>query len=66
MINIREFFGLSYYTSDLDKFLEEFDQKNRKLSTSQQKEIEKYSRIFYTLRNDPDQCKSKKIGWEKF
>jgi len=50
MINIREFLGLGYYTSQLDKFINEFRQKNQKFSASQRKESEKYSRI-YALRD---------------
>ena len=65
MINIREFLGLSYYTSELDTFLHAFDQANPKLSVSQRKEIEKYSRI-YSLRDNVIKAISEKILWKNF
>jgi hypothetical protein len=65
MINIREFLGLSYYTSPLDEFLSEFDRNHRKMSTSQRKEIEKYTRI-NTLRDNASQSEHKDTFWDKF
>lgn len=50
MINLREFFGLSYYTSTLDKFLGKFRKSQQKISASQQREINKYARI-HALRD---------------
>jgi len=65
MINIREFLGLSYYSSNLDKFLTEFKKMNPKVSISQRKEIEKYTRI-YALRDHATPSETKKTFWEKF
>ncbi|MBX3708380.1 MAG: hypothetical protein KIT56_01970 [Gammaproteobacteria bacterium] len=65
MINIREFLGLTYYTSTLDEFLNEFDRNNHQISESQKKEIEKYSRI-YALRDHSSSSDSKKIFWDNF
>jgi len=65
MINIREFLGLSYYISGLDKFLAEFKKSHKKLSSSQRKEIEKYNRI-YALRDQPAPPETKKTLWDKF
>lgn len=65
MINIKEFLGLAYYTSDLDKFLAEFDKNHHKMSASQRKEVEKYQRIFASR----DQAKSsapKDTFWDAF
>lgn len=65
MINIREFLGLSYYSSNLDRFLSEFKKLNPKVSTSQHKEIEKYTRIF-ALRDHAATSETKKTLWAKF
>lgn len=68
MINIREFLGLGYFTSNLDTFIAEFNQKNHKLSASQRDEIEKYSRI-YALRDNPSSVNAphhNKTLWNKF
>ncbi len=52
MINIKEFLGLTYYTSKLDEFLAEYDRNHPQRSASQHREITKYARID-TLRDDP-------------
>ncbi|MES2218759.1 MAG: CBU_0585 family protein [Pseudomonadota bacterium] len=39
------------YVSDLDKFLQEFDQQHPVLSQTQQREVTKYRRI-YRLRDE--------------
>lgn len=66
MLNIKDFLGLSYYTSHLDEFLAYFNTSNTKLSPSQRKEIEKYRRI-YNLRDKPQQASSSKQDlWEQF
>lgn len=65
MINIREFLGLSYYSSELDNFLSEFDKKHQKMSASQCKEKQKYARV-YALRDNPNQPESKETIWDKF
>lgn len=53
MINIKNFFNLNYYTSQLDLFLEAYRKKHPRLSESQRQEKEKYSRIF-KLRDEAD------------
>lgn len=65
MTNIREFLGLSYYTSSLDEFLAEFDKSHHKMSGSQRKEVEKYNRIS-ALRDNPSQIETKETIWDKF
>lgn len=65
MINIKSLLGLEYYTSELDKFLADFDASHQRLSPSQRAEIEKYDRI-YKQRNDPNYTPHKDNFWEKF
>lgn len=65
MINIREFLGLNYYTSELDDFLAELAKSYPKLSPSQRKEIEKYKRI-YALRDQPSPVEQTDTLWDKF
>lgn len=65
MTNIREFLGLSYYTSGLDDFLAEFDKTHHKMSLSQRNEIKKYNRIF-CLRDNAAQHEGKETFWDKF
>lgn len=56
---------LTNFTSDIDKFLQTFDQAHPKPSQSQQKEIEKYHRIGY-LRDVADHPEESTILWEGF
>lgn len=65
MINIKSLLGLEYYTSELDKFLAEFDAAHPKLSASQCAEIKKYDEVF-KRRNDPKYTPHKNSLWEKF
>lgn len=65
MINIKEFLGLTYYTSKLSEFLAEYIKNNPKLSASQRKEIDKYKRI-YSLRDNPQQPAAQNDIWDKF
>mgnify|MGYP001243177458 CR=1 FL=1 len=65
MINIKELLGLTYYTSELDQFLSDFDKKHPKLSSSQRKEKDKYDRI-YRLRDKPIQDGLEHTFWDKF
>lgn len=66
MINLREFLGLSYYTSALDKFLSKFRQSHQKLSPSQQSEISKYARI-HALRDKASTPAANQTKlWDKF
>ena len=56
---------LKYFVSEIDKFLQNFDQQHPEQSLSQHKEIEKYRRIYY-LRDVSD--RTNEIGkiWEGF
>jgi hypothetical protein len=66
MINLKEFLGLGYYTSELDEFLKNYDKNHPKFSASQRSEIEKYQRIYH-LRDDPQAADPKKTTfWDKF
>lgn len=65
MLTIKQIFNLTYYTSELDEFLSEFDQFHGNLSESQQKEQNKYARI-YELRDNPHAPVKKTSFWEKF
>lgn len=63
--DIRHFLGLSYYQSELDQFLAEFDKSHPKLSTAQRLEKEKYDRI-YAMRDKPAPTQPTPTLWEKF
>lgn len=65
MLNIREFLGLAYYTSELDQFLNEYNKAHPQLSDSQRREIEKYAHI-YALRDNPSSAKAEKKQWDQF
>lgn len=65
MINIKDFLGLAYYTSELDQFLASFDKEHPALSASQRKEKEKYQHI-YQLRDNPERPESEESFWDKF
>lgn len=62
---LKNLFNLTYYTSELDDFLANFDKNHPKLSTSQRKEIEKYTRIF-NLRDKPNQTELTQEFWDNF
>jgi hypothetical protein len=54
------------YISEIDQDLQNFDKQHPSLSLSQQKEQEKYVRI-YSLRDNPEQkIKTTKTLWENF
>ena len=61
---IKKFLNLTYYTSELDRFLFEYDQKHPKLSAAQRAEKEKYDRI-YALRDKPSEVRSEEF-WDNF
>ena len=63
-MNIKEFLGLDYYVSEIDKFLIDFDNSHHKLSLSQQKEIKKHKNIF--KRKSSDATDATKTVWKKF
>lgn len=65
MINIKALLGLSYYISELDEFLSEYDKNHPKLSASQRKEMEKYAKV-YKLRDLPEPPLSKDSLWDNF
>ena len=65
MAIIQKFLNLDYFVSELDAFLIAFDKANPKLSASQQKEKEKFARI-YKLRDDPDQSETPITKWDQF
>jgi len=65
MINIKSLLGLTYYISELDEFLIEYDKSHPKLSTSQRKEMAKYAKIF-TLRDCAQSSQTKEPFWDKF
>lgn len=65
MINIKSLLNLEYFTSGLDKFLEDFDKTHPKLSPSQRAEMQKYARI-YKLRDNPKHIEHKNELWDKF
>lgn len=65
MFNLKEFLGLNYFTSELDQFMMNYGKTHPKLSCSQQKEKDKYDKIF-SMRDDSYQIKAKKIFWDKF
>lgn len=56
---------LTNYVSDIDRFLQTFDQRHPTPSLSQQQEITKYERI-YALRDDPDYLDNHPSLWEGF
>ena len=64
-MNIKEFLGLTYFTSKLDQFLAAYDKSHPKLSASQRKEVEKYARI-NQLRDHASQPHHENIFWDKF
>ncbi len=53
------------YESEIDQFLHATDQKNPTLSLSQQKEKEKYARIYY-LRDVADRPEATQSLWDEF
>lgn len=64
-MNLKEFLGLGFYTSELDRFLAEFDKNHPKLSASQRKEINKYARL-NRLRDNEAASTDEKSFWDKF
>jgi len=56
---------LTNYVSEVDQFLQQFDQQQPNLSKSQQKELAKYSRIHY-LRDTADRPEETTKLWEGF
>lgn len=69
MINIREFLGLGYYTSNLDEFIAEFNKKHHKLSVSQRLEIEMHAGIRALRDNATDTAHDHSTHsklWNKF
>ncbi|OGT41786.1 MAG: hypothetical protein A3F42_02140 [Gammaproteobacteria bacterium RIFCSPHIGHO2_12_FULL_37_34] len=65
MLNFKKILGLTYYTSELDKFLGNFDATHPKLSASQQVEKKKYDHIS-DLRDHINPSQQKETIWDKF
>lgn len=68
MINkIKQWLGLTYYTSKLDEFLKNFDETHPKLSFSQRQEVNKYQHV-YCLRDQVQEKPkvTKKALWNHF
>ncbi|OGT38426.1 MAG: hypothetical protein A3F12_02885 [Gammaproteobacteria bacterium RIFCSPHIGHO2_12_FULL_38_14] len=63
--SLKTWLGLDFYTSEIDHFLTNFDQKHSKLSESQILEINKYTRI-YQLRDHTTQKEQTQSFWDKF
>lgn len=63
---LKNFLNLTYYTSEIDDFLAEFDKTHPKLSTSQRKEIEKYTRIYKLRAGTHYQATPVEPLWDKF
>lgn len=64
--NIREFLGLGYYESEIDKFLAEFDKTHPKPSSSQAAEIKKYNRIYQLRDQTSPAVSSNEPFWDQF
>lgn len=56
---------LSNYVSEIDQFLQGFDQSHPEKSASQQKEISKYQRIYF-LRDKKDRLPFSQTLWDQF
>jgi hypothetical protein len=56
---------LRNYVSALDLFLNRFDKEHPKWTQSQQKEVDKYKRIYYLRDVDNRQEPEKKL-WDEF
>lgn len=65
MSSIIKLLGLTFYTSELDEFLHNFDQRHPQLSASQRNEQVKYSRI-NALRDKPTIEGVDSTFWESF
>jgi hypothetical protein len=53
------------FVSEIDQYLQKFDKQHPKPSLSQQKEREKYLRIYF-LRDQPTHSEPIKKIWENF
>ncbi|MBA3661292.1 MAG: hypothetical protein H0W64_06170 [Gammaproteobacteria bacterium] len=62
---IKKWLNLSYYISELDQFLAQLAHRFPTPSKSQQKEVEKYQRIF-KCRDNPIPAAPPKKLWGKF
>lgn len=65
MFNIKEFFKLTYYTSELDQFLADYDKNHPRFSASRRQEIEKHRRVA-ALRDKPAAAQTDETLWDKF
>jgi hypothetical protein len=53
------------FVSEVDQFLQDFDKQHTTLSKSQQKEVEKYQRIYF-LRDHEESLEKQNDLWEGF
>ena len=67
MTTLREFLGLSFFISKIDKFLDNFRRNNRHLSKLQREEIAKYE-VVNRRRDqiDSQNATSHQKLWEQF
>ncbi|OGT36844.1 MAG: hypothetical protein A3F11_08665 [Gammaproteobacteria bacterium RIFCSPHIGHO2_12_FULL_37_14] len=65
MLNFKKILGLEYFTSELDKFLGNFNASHPKLSASQHAEQKKYERI-NKLRDSATPYQKQTTLWDKF
>ena len=56
---------LMHFVSEIDQFLQAFDAKHPKLSAAQEKEKQKYAKIYFD-RDNPNHPDPVKTFWEVF
>ncbi len=56
---------LMHFVSEIDQFLQKFDAKHPVLSTSQEKEVQKYDKIYFD-RDNPNHPAPIQTFWEAF
>lgn len=62
---IKTWLGLDYYTSPLDYFLGQLNRRDRRLSQSEQQEVDKH-RALFTARDQPTAAPKKSTLWDAF
>lgn len=65
MTRFKAWLGLAYYTSELDQFLQTFDQSHPGLSLSQRKEVQKFARL-NALRDNVQSVSHQPSFWNNF
>lgn len=66
MFNLRAFLGLTFYTSELDQFLKNYDKNHPKLTAAQTAEKTKYERIYRLRDKALNVTKRATSLWERF